>query len=656
MDISVIIVNYNVKFFLEQCIRSVYQAQDGLEIEIIVIDNHSVDGSVEMIKEKFPGVILIENKENYGFSKANNQGIKIVKGKYILLLNPDTVLQEDTLIKCFQFMESHLDAGALGVKMFDGKGNFLPESKRYLPTASVAFYKIFGLSKLFPKSKIFGKYHLTYLSKDEVHKVDVLSGAFMFIRKSVLDEIGGLDEDYFMYGEDIDLSYRITKAGHNNYYLPDTSIIHYKGESTKKSSVNYVIVFYKAMMIFADKHFSTTYAKFFRFLIYLAIYIRAGISIAYRALKRIILPIVDVLLLWILFFVFSRWYEVNYKLSKDYFDKYLLNAGVLIYAVIIVVNIFFQGGYEKYPKYKNIFNGHVMGYLMVLVIYALLPENLRFSRVVILSGGMISIIYFTITRWLFYYIGLSKYSYLSAILPKNILVVGDEEEFERVRQIIKDIGIPTNYMGLISVFPRNSQHPHFSGYLQDLEEIIQLEKIDEVIFCSKHLHAKDIIYWMTKLSYLPVYYKIAPPNELYIIGSNDVHTQGELYTLEFKTILLPENRRKKRLVDILLSIIALISLPITIYFFQRRKTLIRNIFHVIIGKKTWIGFGKFRDVDLPKIKPSVLFIGKLNGYDERSEKAKEISYLYSKDYRPITDVIAFLKMFHLIDQNGDVAN
>jgi O-antigen biosynthesis protein len=209
-----------------------------------------------MIREKFSDVILIANRKNLGFSSANNQGLKISNGKYALILNPDTVLQEDTLKKCFLFMEQHPNAGSLGVKMIDGKGNFLPESKRSLPTPLVAFYKIFGLSALFPKSRIFGRYHLGYLNKDDINSIEILPGAFMFIRKSVLDQIGLLDETFFMYGEDIDLSYRIIQAGFENYYFPETTIINYKGESTKKQSVNYVIVFYNAMIIFARKHFS----------------------------------------------------------------------------------------------------------------------------------------------------------------------------------------------------------------------------------------------------------------------------------------------------------------------------------------------------------------------------------------------------------------
>ena len=256
MKLSVVIVNYNVKYFLEQCLHSVFKAGQGIAMEVFVVDNNSVDGSVQMIKEKFSQVILIENKDNKGFAKANNQAIDRSTSEYVLLLNPDTVVEENTFRQIIDFMDTHPDAGGLGVKMVDGKGHFLPESKRGLPTPAVAFYKIFGFSSLFPKSKTFGRYHLGFLDKNEIHEVEILSGAFMLLRKSVLDKIGLLDESFFMYGEDIDLSYRIIKAGYKNYYFPKTRIIHYKGESTKKSSVNYVFVFYNAMIIFARKHFS----------------------------------------------------------------------------------------------------------------------------------------------------------------------------------------------------------------------------------------------------------------------------------------------------------------------------------------------------------------------------------------------------------------
>src|SRR5690554_5280450 len=200
MKLSVIIVNYNVKHFLEQCLHSVVKASRNIQSEIIVVDNNSVDGSVQLVKKKFPDILLIENQNNLGFSAANNQAIRSSTGKYVLLLNPDTVVEEDTFFKVINFMDAHPEAGGLGVKMIDGKGNFLPESKRGLPTPWVAFCKMFGLSALFPRSRKLGKYHLSYLDNNSIHEVDVLAGAFMLLRKKTLNQIGLLDETFFMYG------------------------------------------------------------------------------------------------------------------------------------------------------------------------------------------------------------------------------------------------------------------------------------------------------------------------------------------------------------------------------------------------------------------------------------------------------------------------
>jgi GT2 family glycosyltransferase len=313
MKLSVIIVNYNVQYFLENCLNSVYNSSAIIDFEVFVVDNNSVDGSLKMLAEKFPQTKVIANKNNRGFSVANNQAIKEAKGEYVLLLNPDTVVEENTFKVCCDFFDSHEKAGGLGVKMLDGKGNFLPESKRGLPTPAVAFYKIFGVTNLFPKSEKFGQYHLGHLSKEENHQIEILSGAFMMMRKSVLDEIGLLDESFFMYGEDIDLSYRITQAGYANHYLADTQIIHYKGESTKKSSINYVFVFYRAMAIFAKKHFSNKNAQLFSTLINFAIYVRAGLAVLTRTIKHFLLPVIDAIVLGSGVFLFKEYYEENVK-------------------------------------------------------------------------------------------------------------------------------------------------------------------------------------------------------------------------------------------------------------------------------------------------------------------------------------------------------
>jgi GT2 family glycosyltransferase len=285
--LSVIIVSYNVCYFLEQALLAVRNALAQVEAEVFVVDNHSADHSAAMVQRRFPEVKLICNDTNLGFAKANNQAIALAEGQYILLLNPDTVVQEDTFRSCIHFMDNHPEAGGLGVKMLDGKGNFLPESMRGLPTPAVAFYKITGLTALFPRSSVFGRYYLGYLDAGQVQEVDVLAGAFMWLRRESLQRTGLLDESFFMYGEDIDLSYRLQKAGYKNYYLPHTQIIHYKGESTRRGSLNYVYLFYRAMSVFVKKHFSGRQAVFFSLLIQLAIVGRAMLSVGARLAGRV---------------------------------------------------------------------------------------------------------------------------------------------------------------------------------------------------------------------------------------------------------------------------------------------------------------------------------------------------------------------------------
>ena len=256
MKLTVIIVNYNVKYYLEQCLTSVRRAIGGLEAEVVVVDNHSRDGSVEYLRSRFPEVTFIESNHNLGFARANNMAIRQSRADYVLLLNPDTLVGEQVLTDVIAFMDEHPKAGAAGVQMLKVNGEKANESRRGLPTPMTAFYKMTGLCRRYPRHPRFGHYYMGYLPWDEPARIEVVSGAFMMIRRSVLDEVGLLDEDFFMYGEDIDLSYRILKGGYENWYVP-VRIVHYKGESTEKSSFRYVHVFYKAMLIFFRKHYGT---------------------------------------------------------------------------------------------------------------------------------------------------------------------------------------------------------------------------------------------------------------------------------------------------------------------------------------------------------------------------------------------------------------
>ena len=284
MKLSVIIVNYKVKHYLEQCLRSVAEASRGIAVEVIVVDNASGDGSVEYLRERFPDVTIIASEENLGFARANNLAIRNSHGQYVLLLNPDTIVAEETFSDFITFMDSTPDAGGCGAYMLHTDGSFAPESRRGLPTPFVAFCKMSGLASLLPKSRTFGRYYMRYLNENEVNRIEIMSGAFMFLRRDALDKAGLLDEDFFMYGEDIDLSYRILKAGYNNYFLP-SRILHYKGESTVKSSYRYVHTFYRAMELFFNKHYAH-YSILLSLPIKLAIWGRAMLAYAGNQFKH----------------------------------------------------------------------------------------------------------------------------------------------------------------------------------------------------------------------------------------------------------------------------------------------------------------------------------------------------------------------------------
>lgn len=638
MKLSVIIVNYNVKHFLEQCLHSVYKASRNTETEIFVVDNNSVDGSEQLIREKFPGVHLIVNKENVGFSKANNQAIRQARGKYILLLNPDTVVEEDTFEKVIAYMDGHPEAGGLGVKMIDGKGNFLPESKRGLPTPWVAFCKMFGLSALFPKSKTFGRYHLSYLDKNEIHEVDVLAGAFMLLRKEALDKTGLLDETFFMYGEDIDLSYRIQKAGYKNIYFPGTTIIHYKGESTKKGSLNYVKVFYNAMIIFARKHFTGGKAGFFAFIIQTAVYLRAFITILERLMSKIWLPVVDGLLLVSGFLLITPLWE-NIRYEPGYYPQEFTRIVVPVYAVIWVFSIFFSGGYRKPVSLYKLARGVLWGLVAILLIYSLVDERYRFSRALILMGAVWAVFILVVFRFILHATGIKSYR-LFARKTKRIAIVGHSTEALRVKQIIENTPVRTELAGFIAL-DETDRGQFYIGRLSQLPEIIRINRVDEIIFCAENISSAQIIRAMLDLSHLDVDYKIAPPESISIIGSNSIHTAGDLYVVNVNSISKKTNERNKRIFDIAASVFILFSLPVSLWFAVNKPKAIKNAWQVLAGKKSWVGYVDEKNTlaSLPRLKPGVLNPSVLfSEIKLDDEKKSQLNVLYAKDYSVLTDL------------------
>lgn len=534
MKLSVIIVNYNVKYFLEQCLFSVYKALSGLEAEVLVVDNNSVDGSEVMVRSRFPDIKLIVNQENVGFAKANNQALAMAQGEYVLLLNPDTVLEESTLVQCLAFMDAHQDAGALGPKMIDGKGRFLPESKRGLPTPEVAFYKIFGLTRLFPKSKKFGRYYLGHTSCEEVQEIEILTGAFMFIRRAVFDKTGFLDETYFMYGEDIDLSYRISKAGYKLYYFPETSIIHYKGESTKKGSLNYVLIFYKAMQIFANKAFSGNMAKVYSLFISIAIFLRAGLSLLSRWSKWAFPVVLDGTFTYLGCYQIALWWASWYFHTPDYYSPSLLVRSILVFTLIILIVNLISGGYRAPYNLLRASKGILYGSIIALVIYALLPVQYRFSRILLLLGTGWALIVYLLVKVLLSLTGLKEYC-LDLKKRRRIAIVGFQDESERIKNILEMSGIVTQY--ILHVYPdKESPSEYFSGNLFQLSEIIDIYHINEVVFSAKDVSSETIIERMKMLKDSNVDFKIASPGSSSVIGSNSANTSGDLYVIKVNSL------------------------------------------------------------------------------------------------------------------------
>ena len=645
MRLSIVIVNYNVKFFLEQCLNSVFEALQGIDSEVWVVDNNSVDGSVAMLKEKFPQVRLIANKENVGFSKANNQALRQIKGDCALLLNPDTLVESDTFAKCLAFMDEHPDCGGLGVKMINGEGEYLRESKRGFPTPKVAFYKISGLIKLFPHSPKYAHYYLGHLDPDQTAEIEILSGAFLMTRKEVLDKIGLLDETFFMYGEDIDFSYRIIKAGYKNYYLPTTRIIHYKGESTKKGSLNYVYTFYNAMAIFTQKHFKDSSARIFTLGIKMAIWARASLSFLKRLIGSILVPLLDFLFIYLGFFAIKNLWATFKAANVNYYPPEFTYFVMPIYVILWLLCVWLCGGYRKPVNLSKILKGLAVGTATLLIFYSLLDETQRYSRALILLGSVWAVVATLSLRGILHLLRIKGYS-LSAEKHKAYLIVGDKLETQRVGNLLGTFGIMPSFVGGVS--PEPTDDCYFVGDSTQIADLVRFYKIDEVVFCGKNLQPEQIITLMTSLQTCNLEYKIVPQESQFVIGSGDIYSAEDAYAIRIKSLALPRKRRQKRVFDIVSAFVVLLFSPVLWLFQRNKKDFFGKVFAVLFGKKTWVGYGKgFEQQSLPTIKPCLIPVC---GIDEmkRIADCRHFNNMYVRNYRVSTDLaILFRNLFKI---------
>jgi GT2 family glycosyltransferase len=631
--LSVIIVNYNVKYFLEQCLYSVEQAAKELDTEIIVVDNNSTDDSIAYLQARFSQVKFIETGCNNGFGKACNIGLANASGEYILFLNPDTLVAEDSFTQCIRFFQEHPDCGALGVKMIDGSGCFLKESKRAFPSPLTSLFKLSGLASLFPRSNVFSQYHLGHLDKEQNHEVDVLAGAYLMTKKEVLKQVGSFDEAFFMYGEDVDLSYRIQKAGYRNYYLAETTIIHFKGESTKRGSLNYVKMFYQAMMIFVDKHYGGARAGVFHFSIQVAIWIRALISALLKLVKWMGIPVVDaVIILFSFWSVKELW--VNYVRNDIVYPDQLLLVSFPLFTLIFLIAAYYAGLYDRYYKRGRILRSTLVATATLLAVYALMPEQFRFSRAIVLFGAVMAFFLLALQRRLLSKAGIILEP-LDASSKPHIVIAASREEYLATESFLRQKGFARRIIGRIGI----NGDENVIAHLDNIDTTVEALNARELIFCAATLSYRRIIE-LTENLHTRLKFRYHAAGSSSIVGSDTSTQSGEILADDAAfAIARPSNRRLKRLIDLATSLLFLLSFPLHLFFVKSPLSFFANCFGVILGRRTWVGYTK-QQASLPRLKKSVLAP---NGNKELSASLSADSlyllhYWYARNYEPRQDV------------------
>jgi GT2 family glycosyltransferase len=611
---------------------SVQKAITDIHAEVFVVDNASTDGSRQYLEPKFSNIHFIWNNENIGFGKACNKALKIAKGENVLFLNPDTIVAEDCFTACISFLEKTKDAGALGIRMLDGRGNFLPESKRSFPSPLTSFYKLSGLSFLFPKSKTFGQYHLGYLNEHQNHEIDVLAGAFMMIKKEVLDKTGGFDENFFMYGEDVDLSYRIQKAGYKNYYFSERSILHFKGESTKKGSVNYVRMFYMAMSRFVKKHYSTSSAGLFAVLINIAIWLRAFLSIVKRFIQKIGLAVLDAIFIFLSFWL-AKYIWVSYVRTEIIYQQQLLFLSFTGFTFLFLIVSYYTGLYEKQFKFKNLWQSTLISMLIILAAYSLLPERFRFSRGIVLGGSVLSYFFLLVWRWILL---------LTDVIQKAdnedeyfSVVAGTQEDLNTINGLLNNAGRHQHIEGFIS--PLNEVHT--LGNLTSIQTLLKNTPVKELIVCeSPYISFAEIIS-LYEQNGKNVKLRLHAKGSVSIVGSDSKNEAGQVLNNHSYQLSQSVNLRLKRLIDVITSLILLLLFPFHFLFNKHPVTLLKHSIEVLLYQKTWIGY-TFQYPHLPKLKPSVLSPAAVphNQTQLNAEALLLANEWYAREYEPLYDL------------------
>ena len=682
--LSIIIVSYNVREFLEQALLSLREALKDYSHEIIVVDNASSDGTPAFLKKRFTDVLLIENSENLGFARANNLGIAQSKGAFVCLLNPDTIVQEDTFTALLQFLETHPDVGMAGAKVLNPDGSLQLACRRSFPTPWVALTKIVGLAKLFPQSRHFGRYNLTFLDPDKAAEVEAISGSFMLTRRQVIEQVGGLDEDFFMYGEDLDWCYRIREAGWKIYYVPDTQIIHFKGESSKKSPFQQRRLFYEAMRLFVHKHFKKGRAVVPSWLLVGAIYLSAAASFMATAVKKMLWPLIDFLLL-----TGSLSIAVYLRFKPEFpWAPFLLVH--LIYSFIWLGSLSAHGVYTRHHLSGSKAASGVLVGLFINSAVTFFFNQWAFSRAVVLLAGAINLAALPLWRFSLKWMARKGVSGVSKrfggfLLRRRSLIVGDKDSSaELIRRLRSNMNSIYSIEGVVAItddFDAKVAGVPIVGTVDNLPEIIEREHVQEVIFSTDKLPYDKMLNAVAKSLDSHISFKMAPSNLDVVIGKATIDYIDDIPFVDLAYRL--HNgfyQQVKRGFDISLALF-LMALTAPVYVWLRRiqkrplkKITVRSdrnrysyvyVFQstesrwfdflpalpaVVRGAISFVGREKWLDVDESEDQVSLSLKPGLTGFEQvnrtlglTEDDRRRYHLYYLKNYSPLLDLELLFK-------------
>ena len=644
--LSIIIVNYNVKEFILNLLQSINSAAKNISYEVIIVDNASDDGSVEIIKEKFPSVNLIVNTKNVGFGKANNQALTNAKGDFILLINPDTIVREDTFDRMFAFFESMPEAGMAGCKVLNPDGTLQLACRRSFPGPWTSFTKVVGLSTLFPKSKLFAKYNLTYLDENKTYEVDAISGSFMMLRKEVYAKIGGFDPEFFMYGEDLDLCYRVQKSGFKVFYVHSTEIIHYKGESTKRSSLDETKVFYDAMHLFVKKHFSSSFIV--EYILRLAIFIRKLIATVNIYKLPLFTAFVDYIFFTTTLFISEKIYA-----KDDGWQGFPDEVKPFIYFIPGLLQLFISTIFTAYKKKSISVLRIVISLLAGVVLISSLTfffKQYAFSRAVLLITYAILI--FLLPLWrifakLFFNVGIEKH-----LSKAKTLIVGTENRaLDLTKKLKSNVNDIHNIIGLIGFkndeIDKDINGIKVIGTINNIKKVIDDKKIDKVIFSSDKISYAEIFRIVSLGQSSNVDFMIAGTESDYLVGKSAIAMLNDIPLVKVHyNISSISNKIVKLIFDVSLSLLILFFIFPFVYLFSRKKKPISDLQNFILNIPKVFSLDK--SLVGPKAESSAgLFLGKpgLTGlwftefYDYKDLKEEEkLNIYYAKNQNAWLDL------------------